>query len=415
MSVSTAGRFDELLLEPSFLQDPYPTFALIRDASPTYWSDAYRHWLVTSYDSARTVLMTPEVFSSYGWEAAYFSNLSPALIERTPVLRQHYAIQGLINSDPPRHTRIRRIVNRMFTPASVERLRERVTQVIDEMLASVASEDEMDVVADVSYPLPAIVISEILGVPAAERDRFKAWTLDLVTFFGLQSPSLAVADRAEETIIEHRAFMLELIRARRLEDHDDILSIVVRSEVDGEQLTDDELLAICIHLLAAGHETTTNLISSALFGFLTEPDVRARVTDDPTLIPKLIEETLRWEPPVQRVKRIAIDDFELDGAQIRRGDTVMAMIGAANRDPAQFADPDTLLLDRSNTNAHIGFGHGIHFCIGAALARLEAPLAVEKILRAHPDLELKPEASPRWHEHLTLRGLAELPVAFASS
>jgi cytochrome P450 len=392
--------------------NPYPIYERLRREHPVYWSSPYRHWLVTRYADVKAVLLDPQTFSSFGWEPAYFRGLSRELQERTPVLQAHYAVEGLINSDPPRHTGLRKIVNRMFTPTTVGQLRGRIGELVDAMLDEVASAGSMDVVADLAYPLPAIVISELLGVPAQDRDRFKLWTADLISFFGLQSPTLDIADRAERSIKEHREYMLDLINARRAKDHGDILSVIVSGGRDGTTIADDELLSICIHLLAAGHETTTNLITSALLALMNYPQERELVRQDRGSLAAVVEEALRWEAPVQRVKRVATHDVDLCGSEVRKGDTVMAIIGAANRDPERFPRPDLFDSQRPDVTGHFGFGHGVHFCIGAALARLEAPIALERLLSRFGDLAPRSGWEPAWTQHLTLRGLRELPIVF---
>jgi pimeloyl-[acyl-carrier protein] synthase len=309
--------------------------------------------------------------------------------------------------DPPDHTRLRRLVNKAFTPRVAESLRPRVMGLVDELLDAVASRREMELVHDLAYPLPVIVIAALLGVPSEDRDRFKEWSDTLTALLDpLQANrGLEPCQRAYE---ELTVYMRGVFEARRREPRDDLISALVAVEEQGEKLDETDLQALVMLILGAGHETTTNLIANAVLALLRHPAERRRLQDDPALIATAVEEFLRYDSPVQATDRVALEDCEIGGRPFRAGSTALMLLGSANRDPARFADPDRLDLGRTD-NDHLSFGHGIHFCLGAALARVEAQVAVNALLARFPDLD--GETAPRhWKRSLVLRGPTALRV-----
>jgi cytochrome P450 len=306
-------------------------------------------------------------------------------------------------------TRLRALVSKAFTARVVEGMRPRAQAVVEALLNEALARGEMDVVADLAYPLPLTVICEMLGVPVADHALFRQWSADLVlTLDPILSPEvLAGANRATSGFAEYfRGLMAE----RRAHPGGDLLTALIAAEDEGRSLTEDELLSMCILLLVAGHETTVNLISNGILALLRNRDQLERLRAEPALIRTTVEELLRYDSPVQLTGRIPLEELEIGGKRIGKGQEVVALTGAANRDPAQFPDPDRLDLGRSE-NRHIAFGAGVHFCLGAPLARVEGQIAIGSLVRRAPKIELAAEEL-QWRETVTLRGLKRLPVAF---
>jgi pimeloyl-[acyl-carrier protein] synthase len=325
-------------------------------------------------------------------------------------LPAHFAVaitRNLLMLDPPDHTRLRRLVNKAFTPRRVEALRPRIQAIVEEILGGLRDAREIDLIHDFAYPLPVIVIAEMLGVPAADRTQFKRWSDELVALLDpLQAEN--GLDAAQQAFVEFCAYFRQIFQARRRQPQDDLVSALVAAEEQGDTLTEAELLSMCMLILGAGNETTTNLIANAVLALLRHPDERRRLLDDPSLMPTAVEEFLRFDSPIQVTDRVATQDCRIDGRQVRKGELVGLILGAANRDPQQFPDPDRLDLGRQ-PNDHLAFSYGTHFCLGAALARAEAEIALSALLRHFPrfDGALQP---PGWKRSLVLRGPTALPL-----
>ena len=402
-------ELDQQLASPAFFQNPYPIYRQLRDLDPVHWSEPNGGWMFTRYDDVMATIRDTRHFSSRGRNTSALERIPPDVRVRVRTLEEHFQV-GLINADPPDHTRMRALVNRAFTPRIVERLAPRVQSLVGELLDAVQDRGEMDVVRDLAYPLPAIVIAELLGVPPEDRDRFKTWSQGIIAFQGTGRTRPEVLAESQRHLLEMRAFLSSLAEQRRREPREDLLSRLVEAEAQGDKLTEAELLTTCVTLLTAGHETTTNLISSGLYLLLRHPDQLLLLRERPELMSTAIEEMLRYEPPLQRNPRRVAEDVEYGGKWLRRGDYVMQVLAAANRDPAQFPEPDRFDIARQ-PNRHVAFGFGIHFCVGAPLARLEAPVAIGAMLRRLPRLRLAAD-TVRWQEHGLLRGLTSLPVVF---
>jgi cytochrome P450 len=319
---------------------------------------------------------------------------------------------SMLDRDPPDHTRLRGLASKAFTPRVVEALRPRIQQIVDDLLAGVEPRGGMDLIEEFAYPLPVIVICEMLGVPVEDHERFKGWSLDLAR--GLDSvllgPDSEVARRsgaAREALTE---YFRGLIGTRRVSPRADLLSALIAAEEAGDRLTEHELLATCILLLVAGHETTVNLIGNGTLALLRHPDQLRRLRENPGLIAGAVEELLRYDGPVQRTARTPTADVVIGGRTIGKGEIVMPFLGAADRDPAQFPDPDRLDIARSD-NRHVAFGWGIHFCLGAPLARVEGQIAIGTLVHRLPKLALATD-TPEYRPSLTLRGLHALPLTF---
>jgi cytochrome P450 len=393
--------FDPFL--PEVIANPYPFYRRLRAEDPVHQSPL-GFWVLTRYDDCVMVLRDQR-FGREGFEGFLEQVYGAASEEdRTP--------KSMLFRDPPDHTRLRALVNRAFTPRVVEGLRPRIGQIVEKLLDRVQDARAMEVIADLAYPMPVAVISEMLGVPEGDRDSIKQWSADIAR--SLDAIGLPFdGDLIERGRTARRAlgeYFRGLIPERRKHPRADLLSLLIAAEEEGDKLSEAELLATCVLLYIAGHETTVNLIGNGLLALLRHPGELRRLCDDPGLIPSAVEELLRYDGPVQRTSRIAHADVEIGGRKIAKGAMVVVLIGAANRDPAQFSDPDRLDVARAD-NRHIAFGFGIHFCLGAPLARLEAQIALGTLLRRAPGLALA-TANPEWRESQVLRGLTALPVTF---
>lgn len=409
MSAKVSPALDDLLVSPGFYQDPYPIYAELRRQVRVAWSEALGGWLIPRYDDVVATMLDVKHFSSQGRVLAVLDRLPQELRPHFRPFENHFT-GGLINADPPNHTRLRALVNHAFTPRTVERLKPRIQVLVDELIDNVVAGGQMDLIHDFAYPLPAIVIAEILGVPPETREDFQVWSDGVLAFQGTGFVTPEVLDAAQTHLIAMRNFLAELLDDRRKQPRDDLLSELVRAEVEGDRLTPAELLTTCVTLLIAGHETTTNLIASGLYTLLRQPAALDRLRSDPSLLPSAVEEMMRYEGPLQRNPRRMTEDYEYGGALLRKGDYVLQMMGAANRDGQQFPNPEQFDLART-PNRHIAFGFGIHFCVGAPLARMEVPIAVGTVLRRLPNLRLAAEELA-WRPHGLLRGLYKLPVSF---
>jgi pimeloyl-[acyl-carrier protein] synthase len=394
----------EIVANPN---DPYPVYQALREHGRVYYSATWKCRVLSHYQDIAAVLLNPEVFSNRGRVTNVIQREFPEqFLEQIKPLLHHYS-RGVINLDPPDHTRMRRLLQKTFLPRTLERLAVEIRRTTGELLDTAAERGTIDVVADLAYPLPVSVIAELLGVPRDHREQLKRWSAIIMEFQAVPLPSAAAILRSQAGIVEMRAYLSELLEARRKNPREDLISELLMLELDGDRLAEDELLSTCLTLLVAGHETTTNLIGSAVWLFLKHPEQRARLRAQPALVASAIEEVLRFESPLHRVGRTALSDTELAGVTIRKGETVFLLLASANRDPAQFAQPDVFDVARS-PNKHIAFGYGIHFCLGAALARLEAPVAVNALFERWPEARL-PDTPLDWHSGV-MRGLTSLPI-----
>jgi cytochrome P450 len=390
-------------MAPEFVADPYPTYRRLREEDPVHQSPL-GFWVLTRYEDVVASLRDPRMIKEpiAAFVAQRFGLQAPPLGMGL----------SMLDRDPPDHTRLRGLVSKAFTPRVIEQMRGHIQQIVDGLLDKVEGEPGMDLIEQFAYPLPVIVICEMLGVPVADHERFKGWGLDIAR--GLDAIMLPPdSPVAERSVLARRAladYFRGLIAERRRSPREDMLTGLIAAEEAGDKLTEDELLATCILLLVAGHETTVNLIGNGSLALLRHPDQRKRLQADPGLITTAVEELLRFDGPVQRTARIPSEDVTFGGKTIGKGEMVMPFIGAADRDPAQFPDPDRLDIGRTD-NRHIAFGWGIHFCIGAPLARVEGQIAINTLLKRKPKLALA-TAEPQHRQSLTLRGLTSLPVSF---
>ncbi len=388
------------------LSDPYPVFRELRVSDPVFRSPILRIWLLTRYADCVHVLGDPD-FSSNRLQSSVYRFIQPRRFVSSELLDT--LSETLLMLDPPKHTRIRSLVNRAFTPRVVGELRPRIENVVEELLDDAAAQGGMDLVEGLAAPLPIIVIAEMLGIPPADRDKFKRWSNDVAALLDVLSSDIPLR-QIQHSFDEMADYLRHVFAERRADPKGDLISALVSVEHEGEKLGDDELLPIAILLLMAGHETTTNLIGNAGVLLLRHPGERKRLQAEPGLIRSAIEEVLRYESPVQGTDRVALRDVEIGGKRIRKSETLILVTAAANRDPEQFPDPERFDVGRSD-NRHLAFGRGIHFCLGANLARAEAQIAIGSLLRSFPDFS-GPQHPEGWRPSLYLRGPTALRIRF---
>jgi len=405
-----AGEFDLLLplRSAGSLENPYPIYSVIRTVRPVLqvpipdW-DGPGMWMLTRYRDVHGVLRDPR----FSVERIRAPLVRDNLARMPEFLRQSaQGLRSMLIMDPPDHTRVRKLVNKAFTPKRIAALRGHIEALVATLLDEAAARGRFDVIHDLAEPLPAIVIAELLGVPAEDHRQFREWSSALIAGFGAPSAEA----RAASAVAGQRLFgyLADTIADRRRAPREDLISAMIQAQEERDALTDAELLATSNLLLLAGHETTTNLIGNGMLALLREPDEWRRLCAEPGLVPTAIEELLRFDGPVQATVRVALEDVAIDEHVIPEGSLVLVSIGAANHDPAVFADPDHLDLAR-DPNPHLAFGFGTHFCLGAPLARLEAQLAFEALARRFPKLALADDR-PVYRANPVLRGLVRLDV-----
>jgi cytochrome P450 len=400
-------------VDPSFLsrpetwQDPYPVFRQLQQHTPVCFSAAMGGWLLTRYDDVSAALRDPRLSSRRS--AAFAQRLPPALQERVAALVRHLAGWTLF-TDAPDHTRLRALINKGFSMRLVEAMRPRLQSIVDNLLEGVEARGEFEVMHDLAIPLPVIVIGGMLGLPEGDYQRLREWSDALAPFFSGRVDADTVG-RAATAVAELDSYFAPLIAARRERPGDDLVSSLMTAEEEGRILDDQEIRSTCVMLLFAGHETTTHLIGNGLYTLLRHPEERDRLTRSPHLGHGAVEEVLRYESPVQWQSRVALEDVELRAQRVPRNARVFLMLGAANRDPAHFAEPDRFDITRRN-NKHVAFGQGPHYCVGAALGRLEALIAIQSSLKRFPRLRLL-DPAPSWFDNSVLRGLKQLRLAAA--
>ena len=394
------------LFSPAMLVDPYPTYAALRRTDPVHWHEPFGAWVLTRYDDVVAATHDPRLRS----------DRAGGMGERAgrPELQPLFEVIGaqMNITNPERHHRLRALVAKVFTPRAVDALRPAVAAMVNELLDRLPEQGRFDVIADLAFPLPARVIARLLGLDTGELEQLKRWSDDFSAIFGTD-PSAVTPEqyqRALQSTHELTTFFRAEFEKRRASPGDDLLSLLVHAEIDGDRLSETELIANANLLLAAGHETTTHLIGNGLLALLHHPDQLQLLLDEPSLIPNAIEEFLRYDGTVQFMYREAGEELTIGERSIRKGQLVYLMFAAANRDPARFPDPDRLDV-RRKPDVHLAFGHGPHVCLGAALARMEAQVAFTALLRRCSGLQLTGEPLA-YQDNLELRGLKGLPVVF---
>ena len=396
--------------KPATNANPFPEFARLRAEDPVHWSPAMKAWIITRHADVKQVALNNRQISAD--RLTPFFKTNPEYQRGSIDSLVRYLNHWMVFRDPPDHTRLRRLFNKAFTPTSVSNLRPSIENIvahlIDGMEAKARRGETVDYITDFAYPLPASVIMDLLGVPRADLERVKVWSDDIALFIGTAQVAGNKYLRAESGAKAMSDYFRSLVEARTAEPHDDMISHLVLARDDRDALTTDEIIGTCILLLFAGHETTTNLIGNGFLYSMRHREQWERLVADPSLAGSAVEEYLRYDGPSGALARVAAADLELGGKTIREGQRLFAFMNSANRDPEAFADPDRFDIGRE-PNVHLTFGHGIHFCLGAPLARLEAQIAATRLAERLPDVRLS-GGDPEWHDSLILRGVKRLPV-----
>ena len=355
--------------------------------APIYWSDSVGGWLVTRYDDIMPTFRNTKDYSNEGRLGRAAGHLSASDREKLGVFEAHYKTKGLLHSDPPDHTRLRRFTGKAFSPSRIEGIRPNIAKVTASLLDNCADQGGMEVVHDLAGALPVAVLSELMGVPASDQYLLQRWTDQLLGFQGINKPDLDLLLAAQSAIVEIREYLGELLQVRRKDPGSDLLSAFVMSETEPHGLSEPEIINTCQTLLVAGHETTTSLIGNGLALLLGDRAQWQRLVDDRSLVRSAIEEVIRYESPVARQPRRVTQAVQMGDVALGEGDMLFQMLNAANRDPSHFENPDEFRVDRS-PNQHVGFGFGAHFCIGAPLARAEGEVAFMALLERFPKLQM---------------------------
>jgi len=394
------------LLEADVLANPYPLYRRLREEDPVHWDPFLHAWVVTRYADVMTVLHnfsaqcapSPEKLNSMG------------LADMSPIAQ--VMMRQMLFMDPPAHTRLRALSSQVFAPKRVEVLRNHIQEIVNGLIVSVAESGHMEVMADFANQLPTIITAELMGVPHGDIHQLKAWTAEFAEILGNFQHNPDRASDMLRNVEEMSAYFREEIQSVRKHPREGVINALLTAEINGDRLSEDSVIANCILVMVGGQETTPNLIGNGMLSLLRNPDQMEMLRSDLCLVISAVEELLRYESPSQHTTRLAPEDTELGGKKILKGQSVIAVMGAANRDPERFPNPDKLDITRKD-NKHVAFGAGAHFCFGAPLARIEGQVAFETLLRRFGNIALTSEPLA-WRENLGLRGLLALPIAFES-
>ncbi|MEX0682487.1 MAG: cytochrome P450 [Dehalococcoidia bacterium] len=394
-------------LDPAFRENPYPLYSRLVREEPVHQT-LFGVKAFSRYADCQAMLRDSKRFSSDDRTSPAYGRTGEPFGTALPGETVTEADRPFLFMDPPDHTRLRRLVNIAFSAKTIEAMRPRIQELVDELLDAVEGREEIDAVAGLAYPLPVSVICEMLGVPREDEPLFRSWSRVLASSLDpdIVLPEGVIEQRAK-AIADSRQYFRELIARRGDTRPPDILSALLAAEEEGDKLSEGELLSTCTLILIAGHETTVNLIGNGVFQLLQHPEELAKFRADPDLAPRVVEEILRFDPPVQFDGRMATEPVEVGGVRIETGEFVMMLLGAANRDPAQWENPDTFDITRGG-EGHMAFGYGIHFCLGAPLARLESQIALRTFFQRFPDARLLER--PTYRAQITLRGPERLRV-----
>ena len=392
--------------DPAFIADPYPVLARLRAEHPVIYDERTSQWLILRHEDVNRLLRDRRVGRTYlhvSTHEAWGRTSPPDWHEPFTTLNGN----GMLDREPPDHTRLRRLVSQAFVPATVERLRPEVKAIVDGLVDGVDGGGEFDLIAAIAEPLPVTVIAELLGIPEADRHLLRPWSSDICLMYELDPPEVS-ARRAVRASVEFAAYLRDLLAERRRRPGDDLISgLLAVVDEGGDRLTEDELIGTCVLLLNAGHEATVNATGNGWWALFRNPDQLAKLQADHSLIPRAVEELLRYDTPLQMFERWVLEEVEVHGRRIPRGAELGLLFGSANHDPAVFADPGELDVTREHT-PHVTFGAGIHFCLGAPLARIELQTSMRTLLERIPDMEMVEE--PAWKPGYIIRGLQELRV-----
>ncbi len=399
-------QFDPL--SPEFQRNPYPFYDELRNASPIlYWKD-WNIWFLTTYEDVSTLLRDRRLGRTMDHILTREQRGLPPIPEAVQPFHK-LSENSMFDKEPPDHTRLRSLVHKVFTPRRVENMREHIQKIADDLLDAVQSHGHMDILADFAVPLPVTVIAELLGIPEADRHRLRPWSQDIVTMYELDHTE-EQASRAVQAAIEFSDYLRNIAEERRHNPQGDLISALALVEEAGDHLSIDELISTCVLLLNAGHEATVNVIGNGMLALLNHPDQVRQLIENPALIKTAVEEMLRYDTPLQLFRRWVLEDMDYKGQHFKQGTELGLMFGAANRDPARFPNADSLDITRED-NPHMSFGNGIHYCLGAPLARLELQIAFNTLLRRMPNLTLAGNP-PEYRPAYVIRGLKALNVTF---
>jgi pimeloyl-[acyl-carrier protein] synthase len=401
-------ELDALLVSPQMMVDPYPIYRRLREEQPVFWSDTWNAWVVSRFDDVAASLKDKENLSNENRQGLLFAGLTDDERQSLCPLRHYFAQKDVIGSDPPDHTRMRALVQKAFTPKTVNALEPKIRSMAEGMIGGAVRSGRFDFIHEVAHPLPVMLIAEMLGAPVEDRHHFKKWSSDILAFQGTGQTTFGPAMISQKSLMEMFAYMNALIDDRRKSPREDLITALALAEEGGQGFSRDELLATCNTILTAGHETTTNLIGNLVHQLLLNPDQWAALKENPALINPAIEEALRYEAPKQRNFRRVKKGHIFAGVEFAENEMVFQVIGAANRDPANVENPETFDIRRAKID-HLSFGYGIHFCLGAPLARMEARVVLETLIKHLPNAELVP-GSMQWQERVQFRGPGRLII-----
>ncbi|MEY2589149.1 MAG: pimeloyl-[acyl-carrier protein] synthase [Acidimicrobiaceae bacterium] len=403
MGTALSDLTSEELFGPQNKRDPHPLYHRLRSEAPAWLDPVDGELILTRWEDCEAVLRDPRWSSDPAHSTRGAEDMRGAIGDA--------GVRTLLFMDPPDHTRLRRLVSKAFTPRAVEQLRGHVGEIFDDLMSGWSGEAPFEVMTGLAYQLPVIVICELLGVPVDDRHQMEGWSSDASRLLDFAQIDEATAMKGMFAAMSFINYFNGLFEARRAEPQDDLLTELIKAEEDGDKLTEEELRSIVLLLFVAGHETTMNLIGNGLFAMLSNRDEWERLVADPSLIPTAVEEVLRYDGPVHITGRIATTELEIAGHVLPKGGQVVTLLAAANRDPEKFPDPDRFDVGRTD-NHHLTFSHGIHYCLGAALARLEGQVVFDRLVQRYPDLRLAVDAEDiEYREHFVLRGLKALPVS----
>jgi len=393
--------------DPAFRANPYPFYDILREKAPVYLSPL-QTIVLSRYDDIAVTLRS----NDFSRDIEKNANEPTSPMQTRKRERSREGTKSILNLDPPDHTRLRRLVSLAFTPSAIERLRPRVQQLVDTALDTAAERGSMELIDELAFPVPFQVISDLLAMPTERSAELREWSQHLTASLEPTANDDDL-DRAEAAIAQFGPYLVEIIEQRRKNLGDDLLSALILAEESGDRMSTDELLTFVLLLYVAGHETTVNLIGNGMLALLRNPDQLVRWRDDPTLDGTAVDELLRFDGPVQLTVRVPIVPVHYATPEgtvtVEPGTVVMTLLGAANHDPAMFADPHALRFDRPNSNRHLALAAGVHYCLGASLAKLEASVAISTVIRRFPNLALAGE--PGWRDRLTIRGVDRLPLS----
>lgn len=391
--------------DPAFRANPYPFYDVLRERAPVYRSP-FETVVLSRYDDIAITLRSGDFSRDIEKNAKIPA--SP-MQTRKRQARAEEGTKSILNLDPPDHTRLRRLVSLAFTPSAIERLRPRVQQLVDDALDVAAARGSMELIDELAFPMPFQVISDLLAMPTDRVVELREWSQHLTASLEPTAGDEDM-DRAEAALANFVPYLISIVEERRTHLGDDLLSALIQVEESGDRMSNQELIAFVLLLYVAGHETTVNLIGNGTLALLRNPDQLAMWRDDPSLDAGAVDELLRYDGPVQLTVRVPMVPVRYRDELIEPGTVVMALLGAANHDPTMFDDPHALRLDRSNSNRHLAFAGGVHYCLGASLAKLEAQVAISSVIRRFPNVQLAGE--PGWRDRLTIRGVDRLPLGW---